>query len=145
VNRTVIALLAGASALIPTASAHADSGPWSYSDCATDADFDLHVVQVTPDPPTAGRSFRVLLDGRVLRPVEPGARAEIEVHAGPVTVVRRTYPLDQEVPLPLTAGPSTLPFDFPDGLPRDAFRTRLEVSNADGSAVACVALNLDLR
>ncbi|MEU5695888.1 ML domain-containing protein [Actinosynnema sp. NPDC020468] len=151
-RRTLAALTAAVAALAPTTPAHALPG-WSYEDCATAGhDFALHTVGLTPDPPAAGQGFTVRLAGTVVRTIESGALAHVSIDVGDLTVISRTYDLGQELAqtdpslrLPLTPGFYTIPFDFPGSLPKQVFRIRIRVDNADEHHAACVDLSLDLR
>ncbi|KAJ5320000.1 hypothetical protein PENANT_c051G00492 [Penicillium antarcticum] len=119
--------------------------PLNY--CADPASYRLEIesVDLTPNPPQAGQKLIISAEGTLLDRVEKGAKVNLEVKWGLITLISQTVDLCDELKnvdmaCPLEKGKMVLTkeVELPKQIPPGSYSVLADVYNKDLKQVTCL-------
>ncbi|EJT48753.1 hypothetical protein A1Q1_02219 [Trichosporon asahii var. asahii CBS 2479] len=70
---------------------------WKYSDCGLPTDaITLESIELSPDPPQAGKNLTVTVRGRANEKIEEGAYADVTVKLGLIKLIQKRFDVCEE-------------------------------------------------
>ncbi|TKX26541.1 phosphatidylglycerol/phosphatidylinositol transfer protein [Elsinoe australis] len=115
--------------------------------CATpDKDIlELDRVDLSPNPPQAGKSLTITASGKFKEDIAEGAKIHLQVKYGLITIIRQTADLcdtvknvDLECPLEKGAKTLTKDVDLPNQIPPGKYTVLADVVTKDEEKITCL-------
>ncbi|KAF2261265.1 phosphatidylglycerol/phosphatidylinositol transfer protein precursor [Lojkania enalia] len=115
--------------------------------CADPKDNILKIeeVDLSPNPPEAGKTLSIKAKGDFKEPVEEGAKVHLQVKYGLITLINQEADLCEtiekaDMSCPLEKGPMTLTkdVDLPNEIPPGQYTVLADVYTKDGDKITCL-------
>jgi len=115
--------------------------------CSSPADDILQIfsVDLTPNPPEAGKTLNIVASGNLTQKVEKGAKVHLQVKYGLITLINQQADLCDQVgnvdlECPLEKGPLKLSkdVDLPKEIPSGRYNVLADVFTDSGDKITCL-------
>ncbi|KAK0551967.1 hypothetical protein OC845_001940 [Tilletia horrida] len=132
---------------------------WTWKACAQDPNspapvVDLHTVNVSPDPPQAGKNMTVQATGTVRSKIDEGAYGVVDVKIGFIRLLHRQIDICEqarengaEVQCPVEAGDYDISqtVELPSPIPPAQFGIHFDGFTSNDEPLLCLDLTVDFR
>ncbi|KAK7463662.1 hypothetical protein VKT23_005603 [Stygiomarasmius scandens] len=129
------------------------AGGWSWKDCGKDSDaIKVKSIEVSPDPPQAGKDLTVTAIGTASETIDDGALVEVTVKLGLIQLLKKEFDICDEarkanasIQCPIEEGEHRVvqTVSLPKEIPPAKFKVHVEGWTANEDDMLCLNLDID--